>query len=152
MAEITGPKVFAFTASAFAVIIGVNVLMAYKAISTFPGLEVKSSYVASQSFDAERAAQDALGWRVEHGYDPVVRQITLAITNAAGAPVQLADLHVLAGRSTIARDDFAPVFAYQGGRYVAGAQLTRGKWVLHLEGHGMDGTLFRQRLDLWVKD
>lgn len=151
MAEITGPRVFAFTASAFAVIIGVNVFMAYQAISTFPGLEVKSSYVASQSFDAERAAQNALGLTLTQGYDAALGQISLRFTDGAGAPVQMGDVQVLVGRSTIARDDFTPVLAYQGGAYLGDAALQPGKWVLHVQGHAQDGTLFRQRLDLWVK-
>ncbi len=152
MGEITGRKVFIFTSSAFALIIGVNFLMAYKAISTFPGLEVKSSYVASQSFDAERAAQEALGLTLTQGYDPALGQISLALKDSKGAPVQLNDLQVLVGRSTIARDDFTPAFAYQGGVYLADATLDQGKWVLHVQGHTADGTLFRQRLDLWVRN
>ena len=40
MAEITGRQVFLVTAGAFAVIITVNVVMAWQAVSTFPGLEV----------------------------------------------------------------------------------------------------------------
>ena len=68
MGEITGKHVLAITVSAFAVIIGVNVVMAWKAISTFPGLEVKNSYVASQTFDADRAAQQALGWTLVPEY------------------------------------------------------------------------------------
>ena len=45
-------------------IIAVNLTLAFKAVTTFPGLEVKNSYVASQNFDADRAAQQALGWQV----------------------------------------------------------------------------------------
>lgn len=151
MAEITGRKVFVFTSSAFGVIIGVNLIMAYQAISTFPGLEVQSSYVASQSFDAERAAQAALGLTLTQGYDPVLGQISLRFSDAQGAPVQMNDLQVMVGRSTAARDDFTANFAYQAGAYVAGAALEQGKWVLHVQAHAADGTLFRQRLDLWVK-
>jgi hypothetical protein len=44
------------------VIISVNLLLAFKAVSTFPGLEVKNSYVASQGFNDRKAAQEALGW------------------------------------------------------------------------------------------
>jgi nitrogen fixation protein FixH len=149
--RITGPKVFAFTASAFALIIGVNMLMAYKAISTFPGLEVSSSYVASQTFDAERAAQNALGWRLVQGYDPALGQLSLRFTDSVGAPVQLADVQVLVGRSTEARQDFSPSFVFDQGAYLADAKLGQGKWVLHITGHAQDGTLFRQRLALWVK-
>ena len=45
--ELTGQKVLAITATGFAIIIGVNITMAYSALSTFPGLVVKNSYVAS---------------------------------------------------------------------------------------------------------
>ena len=55
--ELTGKKVLMILIGAFGTIIAVNVFMAYKAIGTFPGLEVKNSYVASQSFDAERGAR-----------------------------------------------------------------------------------------------
>ena len=55
MAELTGKHVFAITASAFAVIIGVNVLLAVKAVSTFPGLAIAAVVLASnhvaRSFD-----------------------------------------------------------------------------------------------------
>ncbi len=53
--------------SAFAVIIAVNLVLAFKAVRTFPGLEVENSYVASQTFDAERTAQEALGLDAEAG-------------------------------------------------------------------------------------
>ena len=149
--KVTGPKVFAVTAAAFAVIIGVNVLMAYRAISTFPGLEVDNPYVASQTFDADRAAQNALGFRLVQGYGARLGQLDLRFTNRAGAPVQLADVQVLVGRSTEAREDFSPTFTYANGAYLADAKLGQGKWVMHVTGHAADGTLYRQRLSLWVK-
>ena len=49
---------------AFGLIIAVNLTLAFNAIRTFPGLEVKNSYVASQSFDRDRQAQTALDWQV----------------------------------------------------------------------------------------
>ncbi|MGL5012584.1 MAG: FixH family protein, partial [Paracoccaceae bacterium] len=69
MQELTGRHVFAITAAAFGTIIAVNLLLAYKAVSTFPGLEVASSYTAGVGFDARRAAQVALGWDVTPTYD-----------------------------------------------------------------------------------
>ena len=68
MAELTGKHVLVITVSAFAVIIAVNLLLAYKAVSTFPGLEVQNSYVASQVFDTDKAAQLALGWTLTPSY------------------------------------------------------------------------------------
>ena len=62
--EIKGWHVFGVFAAAFSVIIAVNLTLAYNAVHSFPGLEVKNSYVASQSFDVDRKAQEALGWEV----------------------------------------------------------------------------------------
>lgn len=151
MREITGKHVLVFTVSAFAVIIGVNVVMAWKAISTFPGLEVKNSYVASQTFDADRAAQEALGWTLTPAYDPAAKELRLAFTDKDGMPVMLKDLSVLVGRTTESKDDTSPAFVREAGVYVAKADLASGKWMMHVEGHAEDGTLFRQRIDLLVK-
>ena len=151
MREITGKHVLVFTVSAFAVIIGVNVLMAYKAISTFPGLEVQNSYVASQTFDAERDAQVALGWAMDPTYDPVAKQLQLVFTDKDGLPVTLKELAVLVGRTTSAGFDSRPEFSRQAGAYVAPADLAPGKWMMQIEARTDDGTLFRQRIDLFVK-
>ena len=62
--KFTGKHALMVFVGAFGIIITVNLLMAFKAVSTFPGLETKNSYVASQEFDDKRAAQEALGWTV----------------------------------------------------------------------------------------
>ena len=62
--QLTGRHVALIFGGAFSVIIAVNLALAYNAVHTFPGLEVKNSYVASQSFDKDRDAQLALGWSV----------------------------------------------------------------------------------------
>ncbi|MEY4306043.1 MAG: hypothetical protein RIT52_2218 [Pseudomonadota bacterium] len=151
MREITGKHVLVFTVSAFAIIIGVNVVMAWKAVSTFPGLEVGNSYVASQTFDADRSAQEALGWTLVPQYDAAAKELHLAFTDAAGNPVTLRDLSVLVGRPTSAASDLRPEFARKAGVYVAKADLAKGNWMMLVEGHAEDGTLFHQRIDLNVK-
>jgi len=151
MREITGRHVLAFTVGAFALIIAVNVTMAYKAVSTFPGLEVDNSYVASQEFDADKKAQTALGWTLEETYDRSKGELTLAFTDTAGKPVVVDGLNVLLGRTTEAKDDSTPAFIYEGGVYVAKAALHPGKWMMHVEARAGDGTPFRQRLNLFVK-
>ena len=70
--EIKGWHVATVFVLAFSVIISVNLVLAFNAVRTFPGLEVKNSYVASQSFDEDRATQLALNWDVSaelHGDD-----------------------------------------------------------------------------------
>jgi nitrogen fixation protein FixH len=149
MTELTGKHVLAITVSAFAVIIGVNVLLAVKAVSTFPGLEVDNSYVASQGFNARKAAQEALGWTMTPGYQD--GRMTLAFHGADGLPVQVNDLQVLVGRTTETTDDTFPTFTYQGDRYAADLPLHQGKWMVKVTATSADGTLFEQRSELFVK-
>lgn len=147
--ELTGKKVLMILICAFGTIIAVNVFMAYKAIGTFPGLEVKNSYVASQSFDAERGAQEALGWTVEPTYSEGV--LSFVIRDAQGLPAPIAKLEALIGRTTHVRDDQTPEFAYSGGIYSTEIALEPGAWLIHLTAEARDGTPFRQRLDFFVK-
>lgn len=151
MAEITGRKVFAVTASAFAVIIAVNLVMAWKAVSTFPGLEVRNSYVASQKFETDKAAQQALGWALHAEYDLIEAVLRLSFTDAKGAPARVQGLKVLVGRPTAARDDRYPEFTRHGGVFATSLDLPPGKWMLHVEAEADDGTVFRQRIDLYVR-
>lgn len=150
MAELKGRHVLAITVSAFGVIIAVNVLMAFKAVSTFPGLEVRNSYVASQTFDAERKAQEGLGWTLTPTYDR--GELRLAFADRDGHPVKLGGLAVLVGRTTDATSDQRPTFADLGGVYTAPLMLARGKWMMQIEAQAQDGTLFRQRIDLMVDE
>ncbi len=149
MAELTGKHVLAITVGAFSVVIAVNFLLAYKAVSTFPGLEVKNSYIASQVFDADRKAQLALGWVLSPSYDN--GQVRLTFMDARGHPVTLGGLAVLIGRPTEKRDDIRPEFARVGGAYVGDAALNPGKWMMQVDARALDGTAFRQRIDLFVK-
>lgn len=145
---LTGRKVFLMFLAFFGVIIAVNVTMAVQAISTFPGVEVANSYVASQSFDADRAAQERLGWTVEPSYDG--QQISFVVRDKAGLPAPIAKLNVLIGRTTMARDDQTPELAYAGGIWTAPLALAPGAWLIHFEATAADGTPFRQRLDFFV--
>lgn len=149
--EFTGLHMLGVTVSAFAVVIAVNVGMAYKAISTFPGLEVADSYLASQDFDAEKAAQLALGWVLKPSYDQQTGAIRLSFTDRAGQSVTLKDITVLIGRPTEATEDKTPAFVRgSDGAYLAAQDLRPGKWMLRVVAHAKDGTLFQQRLDFQV--
>lgn len=149
MKEITGRHVFATMVLAFGVIIAVNLILAVSAVRTFPGLEVKNSYVASQNFDRDRAAQIALGWTVEASADG--KELRLAIRDRDGRPVRPATLDATIGRATHVADDQTPAFDYFGGTYIAPVTLDRGKWELRLAASAEDGTAFRQRIELFVR-
>ena len=61
---LTGRRVALIALAAFAVMLTPNIILAVKAVETFSGLVVPNSYVASQNFDRDRTAQQALGWTV----------------------------------------------------------------------------------------
>ena len=148
--EFTGRKMLILVVSAFSVIIGVNLLLAYQAVATFPGLEVKNSYVASQVFDIEREAQLALGWTVRADVDG--NEFTLSIIDTDGQPVEVAELGGTLGRATSVRDDMTPDFTFNGTAYVAPVDLAPGNWNFRMTAVANDGTNFRQRVVIHVKN
>ncbi|MWD28217.1 nitrogen fixation protein FixH [Aquicoccus sp. SCR17] len=146
----TGWHALAIFGGAFGVIIAVNVALAVNAVRTFPGLEVANSYVASQTFDARRDAQEALGWTVEADADVAAGRVVLHITDRDGAPVIVRSLHGVLGRATEVKDDVEPVFRFDGQAYVAETPIGPGNWNIRMTAVAQDGTEFRQRVVLHV--
>lgn len=147
--EITGKHVAIGFVAAFGLIIAVNLLLAFKAVETFPGLEVKNSYVASQTFNDRKAAQEALGWTIGAHHKNGV--LTLSIMGDNGRPVQVVDLEATVGRATHVQDDVSPEFRFDGSAYVAPVELGDGNWNIRMTAHALDGTEFQQRVVL-IKD
>lgn len=147
--EFTGRHALMVFVGAFTLIIGVNLVLAYSAVSTFPGLEVKNSYVASQQFDERKAAQEALGWTVRA--DASAGQVVLSITDVAGNPVRVGALEAVVGRATHVADDIRPEFIFDGVAYVAPIDLAGGNWNIRMTALAEDGTQFAQRVILHVK-
>lgn len=146
--EIKGIHVLMMFGAAFAVIIGVNVLLAVQAIRTFPGLEVKNSYVASQTFDRDRNAQQALGWTAKASIDDRILRLDLS---APLGPARARMTEIRLGRATYAADDLLLDMRYENGTWLADLpELGLGVWHLWISAEAEDGTPFRQRLDLWV--
>lgn len=147
--KFTGKHAALVFVGAFAVIIAVNLVLAYSAIATFPGLEVKNSYVASQEFDDRRDAQEALGWTVRA--DAAGGLVMLAITDRAGQPVEVSELRAVLGRATHVKEDMEPAFEFDGRAYVAKAELGEGNWNIRMKAKAVDGTEFTQRVVLHVR-
>lgn len=147
--QFTGRHAAIVFVSAFAIIIGVNLVLAFSAVKTFPGLEVKNSYVASQEFDARKAAQTALGWTVKASHTGGL--LILSITDTLGKPVEVATLGAVLGRPTHVKDDMEPAFQFDGTAYVAPVELSDGNWNIRMKATADDGTEFVQRVVLHVK-
>lgn len=147
--RLTGVHAALIFIHAFVVIIGVNLALALNAVKTFPGLEVANSYVASQTFNDRKAAQESLGWTVEaHHHDG---RLTLSITDDTGQPVAVKMLDATVGRATHVADDVAPDFQFDGSAYVADVPLGDGNWNIRMTAIAFDGTEFQQRVVL-IKD
>lgn len=141
--EIKGWHVLTGFVLAFAVIISVNLTLAFNAVRTFPGLEVKNSYVASQSFDVERAAQLALGWDVSAHLEGDTLVLNILENGAAIAPkIESATF----GRATHVGQDQVPEFTFDGTALRAPIKAGAGNWNLRLRARAEDGTLFQQRV------
>jgi nitrogen fixation protein FixH len=131
----TGRHMAAILVAGFGVVIAVNLFMARMAVTTFGGVVVENSYVASQEFNKWLDAADrsrALGWkpRVSRTGDG---RVVVAFASAAASPLELGGLarHPL-GRLPDQRMRFAPAGP---GRFVSTAALPSGRWTLRLEGH-----------------
>src|SRR5437867_1863161 len=90
--RVTGRIVFAGLVAFFTVVVCVNALMTYAAISTFGGVETDSSYRAGLAFANEMAsaqAQDARHWSVtaKAALDGDATVLEVTARDAGGRPV-----------------------------------------------------------------
>lgn len=141
--KLTGWHVMAIFVGCFSVIVTVNLTLAYNAVATFPGLEVKNSYMASQQFNAEREAQEALNWDVRAYTDRGALVLDIA---QDGAPVAPKILSATFGRATHVGEDQTPIFVFDGTAHRAPIQIRAGNWNLRLVAEAADGTIFKQRI------
>ena len=134
----TGKHMLAIMVSFFAVVIGVNLLMAWFANSTWSGLVVANGYVASQSFDKDLAkakAQEALGWKVDFSYTK--DRINLGFADAKGTRIDTLNLTGALQRTVTDKEDQKLTFAWMGsGVYSAPARLAPGLWEVEVDGKG----------------
>ena len=127
----TGRRAFLVIGGGFAIVIAVNMTMAYLAARSNPGLVVANSYVAGQQFNemlAEGRAQKQLGWTVATSNQGGM--LVVSALNSLGKPID-----GLSGAVTISHTLGAepaqtlPLAPDGQGRYVAG-QLPAGQWIV----------------------
>ena len=143
MRQLTGWHVATMFGLAFGTIIAVNLTLAFNAVRTFPGLEVKNSYVASQAFQAERAAQSALGWTASASL--AGDELTLRFDRDGLAVVPALERAVF-GRATNVLADQQPDFDLRNGVFRARVAAGPGNWNLRVVARAEDGTRFQQRI------
>jgi nitrogen fixation protein FixH len=134
---------------AFTAIFVANGMLATNAVRTFPGLEVKNSYIASQEFNTRLHDQLDLGWQINADYAD--GRLILAITDEEGGAVRPSTLEAVVGRPTHVKDDVTPDFQFDGAAFVAAVPLGLGNWNIRMKATAEDGTEFIQRVVFRVK-
>jgi nitrogen fixation protein FixH len=146
--EIRGWHVLAALLAFFAAIIAVNVSFAIVAVRSFPGEDVRRSYLQGLNYNdtlAERRAQAELGWRagaeLKQDADGALVEVNLASRD--GAPLGELTLAGELRRPTDARFDRALAFEQIApGRFVARLQqLPVGVWRLRARAEAGTGAL-----------
>lgn len=151
--EITGGKVFAAFIAFFGVVIGVNMVMARYAVTTFAGVETESSYRAGLAFKGEEdkaAAQDARHWQVDVKIETLPdgqRQLEARARDAAGRPLNALGARAMLARPTDARKDVVSELQPLGeGLYRARTMVAEpGQWTLILDFSQGGERLFRSK-------
>lgn len=147
--EFTGWHMLGLMVGGFGIIIAVNLTLAWNAIATFPGLEARNSYVVSQSFQADREAQNALRWNASARIADGV--LTVSILDQDGTPVEAEVVRAILGRATHTGEDSVPALSWNGTALTAPVETAAGYWNLRLELIAPDGTNFRRRFPITVR-
>lgn len=138
----------------FGTIITVNLTLAWFANSSWTGLVVKNSYVASQHFDEETArlkAQQALGWKVSSDYVDGLFGIQLA--DREGNPIIADMVSAKIGRPATEVDDHViTLTTATGGRFSGATELAGGIWQADLVVHYGDGEIWNRSVRFKVVD
>ena len=153
-ARIGGRHVLFAMLAFFGVVIAVNGVFVYFALSTFSGLSTENAYTKGLGYNAtleEARIQHDLGWQVAATIDGAV--VRLAFTDRDGRPLDGLALEARVARPATAAFDGAVAFeAEGGGRYVAAEPLVgSGAWRLRVRAVAADGRRIDATYRLWAQ-
>ena len=150
--ELTGRTVLFCLVTFFAVVAAVNAVMMVAAVTTFGGVETKSSYQAGLTFAREEAAAEAQGarhWRVNATLQRApggATRIVLSAQDAVGQPLTGLEADISLIHPTDRRLDRAVTVQADGpGRFHGAVTPAPGQWDLVIELARNGERLFRSR-------
>ncbi|KRB23160.1 MULTISPECIES: FixH family protein [Mesorhizobium] len=133
--EFTGRHMLAIILAFFGVVIAVNLTMATLANTSWTGLVVENTYVASQQFNKkaeEGRAQAALGW--SGNLTIAWGEVRYSLTDAAGKPVTLRGVKVLFRHPAYEKEDKAITLAPATGQEFAAQHTPKdGVWIVEVD-------------------
>lgn len=132
MRQFTGKHMAAILIAFFGVVAAVNFTMASYANSTFGGIVVENSYVASQEYNKWLEAaenQSELGWTVESVWQDDGRIALTATGPSSAAKVSAVARHPLGHMP----DQQLAFTRGADGRYVSNSALPHTRWIIRFE-------------------
>ncbi|MBZ0216400.1 MAG: FixH family protein [Fimbriimonadaceae bacterium] len=132
--QFTGKHMLFLVVGFFVIIFLMNLVLAYFALGSWPGLLVRNGYDASQSYNEQieqARIQNAYGWqsKLELDSDAAI----LRITGTSGNPVRGLMVTAAAARPTNESEDrILEVTENPDGSYQGSAPLSAGSWVISI--------------------
>ncbi|MER9201587.1 FixH family protein [Mesorhizobium sp. M0933] len=152
--EFTGRHMLAIILAFFGVVIAVNLTMATLANTSWTGLVVENTYVASQQFNRkaeEGRAQAALGWTGK--LTIAWGEVRYGVTDAAGKPVPLHGVKVLFRHPAYEKEDESITLAAASGQEFAVQHMPRdGVWIVEIDADAGLARPFRDVRRIMISD
>jgi nitrogen fixation protein FixH len=112
----------------FGVVFAANMTMVYFASSSWTGLVVQNSYVASQEFN-ERSAEMIKAAEINVSIEVDTTQVKLSLRDKSGGAVSARNVELKIGRPTHGDDDhILRLLPIRDGIYAAPDKLMPGQW------------------------
>ena len=143
-AKLKGWHVLLIKLGFFGVMFAVNGVFLYSAITSFPGEDVKKSYVQGLDYNATleaRRAQAEAGWTVRAGVEG--GRLVVELASEAAPNVSTLDVEATLRRAVTDTDDVVLTLQRAGstGRYEAELPaLDSGRWEILIDARRADGT------------
>lgn len=136
--QLTGKHVFAMISAFFALIIATDLVLVYKAVSTFGGIDTPDAYRKGLAYNENVAAEQrqmALGWTEKVTFDEKSGALSFTITDARSNPIDNLAVTAKVERAATNRFDRTfPLAAKGAGTYTTDlSQLEAGGWILEFE-------------------
>ncbi len=156
--RLTGWHILGAMVAFFSIIIAVNVVFLYFAVTTFSGIETEDAYRKGISYNerlAEARQLEKLGWQGKLAAT-ADRKIELTLLSEGGTPIRGIEIEARVGRPSTDKFDADLKFVAQGeGRYVAdAASLAAGNWIVTLQAsdsvNSADAPKYRLKERLWL--
>lgn len=151
--KLHGGHILAIFIGSFAVIIGVNILMATLAVQTFPGLWANNGYVASQNYNRllkDAATQADLKWKSDIAIEGAL--VTIRLSNGSNVSTHGLSLQAIAGRPASELEDTPLQFAEYANGYRTTTPLPPGRWVLDMEARRGDELVWRDTRAIIIEE